>query len=220
MVRFAFYGRCGTTRLEDPASSHAWQLSRARSLIEPHGGKIVAEFFDVDHSRSLPWKRRPQAAALLESFKDPERGFDAVVIGEPARAFYGNQFGLTFPLFTHYGIQLWVPEVGGPVVPGSEAHDLVMSMYSAMSKGERTRIKIRVQAAMAAQAQHEGRFLGGPGHPTATGSPAPAPTPTPPRQPSASASTAWTPTLRPRRWSGGSSPSTCRARACMPSRRG
>lgn len=25
--------------------------------------------------------------------------FDAVVIGEPQRAFYGNQFGLTFPVF-------------------------------------------------------------------------------------------------------------------------
>ena len=50
---------------------------------------------------------------------DPDRGFDAVVIGEPARAFYGNQFGLTFPVFVHYGVELWVPEVGGKVDPGS-----------------------------------------------------------------------------------------------------
>ena len=48
-----------------------------------------------------------------------DRGFDAVVIGEPQRAFYGNQFGLTFPVFTHYGVELWVPEVGGAVDPGS-----------------------------------------------------------------------------------------------------
>ncbi len=160
-LRFAFYGRVSTEDQQDPEASRQWQLSRSRQLIEPHGGMIVAEYFDIDHSRSLPWKRRPKAAALLDTFKDPNRGFEAVVIGEPARAFYGNQFGLTFPLFSHYGVELWVPEVGGPVIPGSEAHDLVMSMYSAMSKGERTRIKIRVRAAMAAQAQHEGRFLGG-----------------------------------------------------------
>jgi site-specific DNA recombinase len=45
--------------------------------------------------------------------------------------------------------------------PESEAHDLVMSVFGGMSKGERTRIKIRVRSAMAAQAQVEGRYLGG-----------------------------------------------------------
>ena len=83
------------------------------------------------------------------------------MIGEPQRAFYGNQFGLTFPLFVHYGVQLWVPEVGGAVDPGNEAHDLVMSVFGGMSKGERNRIKIRVRTAMAAQTAIEGRFLGG-----------------------------------------------------------
>jgi site-specific DNA recombinase len=36
-----------------------------------------------------------------------------------------------------------------------------MSVLGGMSKGERNRIKIRVRAAMAAQAKDEGRFLGG-----------------------------------------------------------
>jgi site-specific DNA recombinase len=84
-----------------------------------------------------------------------------VVIGEPQRAFYGNQFGLTFPLFTHYGVQLWVPEVGGAVDQDSEGHDIVMSVFGGTSKGERTRIRIRVRASMKAQARIEGRFLGG-----------------------------------------------------------
>lgn len=161
MTSFAFYGRVSTEDQQDPASSRGWQIARSESLIAPHGGRIVAEYFDIGMSRSLPWKRRPEAARLLEALRNPRRGFDAVVIGEPARAFYGNQFGLTFPVFVHYGVQLWVPEVGGAIDPGSDAHDLVMSLYGGMSKGERNRIKIRVRTAMAAQAATEGRFLGG-----------------------------------------------------------
>ncbi len=122
---------------------------------------IVTEFFDVDKSRSIPWQRRPQAAALLGELKNKDRHFEAVVVGEPHRAFYGNQYGLTIPLFDHYGVPLWVPEVGGPIDPKNEAHDLVMSVFGGMSKGERNRIKIRVKAAMGAQAKDEGRFLGG-----------------------------------------------------------
>jgi DNA invertase Pin-like site-specific DNA recombinase len=83
------------------------------------------------------------------------------VIGEPQRAFYGAQFALTFPLFEHYGVELWVPAVGGRVDPGSEAHDMVMTLFGGMSKGERSRIRTRVRNAMAAQAATEGRFLGG-----------------------------------------------------------
>jgi len=60
-----------------------------------------------------------------------------------------------------FGRSDWVPEVSGPIDPGSDAHDLVMSLYGGMSKGERNRIKIHVRAAMAAQASTEGRFLGG-----------------------------------------------------------
>ncbi len=160
-TKFAFYGRVSTEDQQDPESSRGWQLTRSRTLIEPRGGLIIAEYFDVDKSRSIPWQRRPHATALLAALKNPARGFEAVVIGEPHRAFYGNQYGLTFPLFEHYGVPLWVPEVGGPIDPANEAHDLVMSVFGGMSKGERNRIKIRVRTAMATQAKIEGRFLGG-----------------------------------------------------------
>jgi DNA invertase Pin-like site-specific DNA recombinase len=150
-LRFAFCGRVSTEDQQDPEASRNWQLARARGLIEPVGGVVVAEFFDIGLSRSIPWKRRPQAALLLDALKRSDRGLEAVVIGEPQRAFYGNQFGLTFPLFVHYGVQLWVPEVGGAIDPGSDAHDLVMALYGGMSKGERNRIKIRVRAAMATE---------------------------------------------------------------------
>jgi site-specific DNA recombinase len=159
-MRFAFYGRVSTEDQQDPEASRNWQLARAKALVDKHG-EIVAEFFDVGQSRSIPWKRRPEATRLLAAMRTADRGFDAVVIGEPQRAFYGNQYGLTFPVLVHYGVGLWVPEVGGAIEPESEAHDLVMSVFGGMSKGERNRIKIRVRAAMAAQASVEGRFLGG-----------------------------------------------------------
>jgi len=158
---FAFKGRCSTEDQQDPEASRGWQLTRARALIEPQGGVIVAEYFDSGQSRSVPWQRRPQASALLAELKNSNRAFDAVVIGEPQREFYGNQFGNTFPLFVHFDVPLWVPEVGGPIDPNNEAHDLIMSVFGGMSKGERNRIKVRVRTAMAAQAQMEGRFLGG-----------------------------------------------------------
>ena len=148
MNPLAFYGRVSTEDQQDPEASRGWQLSRARRLVEPVGGRIVAEYFDLGTSRSLPWKRRPEAARLLDALSDPNRGFGGVVIGEPQRAFYGNQFSLTFPIFTYYGVQLWVPEVGGPIDPGSEAHDLVMTLFGGMSKGERNRIQVRTRAAM------------------------------------------------------------------------
>jgi len=158
VIRLAFYGR---TTSPDWRASRAWQFARGRSLIEPFGGVIVVEFFDIDKSRSIPPQRRPEASKLLAALADPNRGFEAVVVGEPQRAFYGNQFGNTFPLFEHYGVPLWVPEVGGPIDPANEAHDMIMSTFGSLSKGERNRIKVRVRAAMSAQAQMEGRYLGG-----------------------------------------------------------
>lgn len=122
-MRFAFLGRVSTEDAQDPEVSRGWQLRRSRALIEPVGGLIVTEYFDIGQSRSLPWSRRPEASKLLGALKDPDRGFSAVVIGEPQRAFYGNKFSLTFPVFVHYGVALWVPEVGGAVDPGIEAHD-------------------------------------------------------------------------------------------------
>jgi hypothetical protein len=99
-LRFAFYGRVSTEDKQDPTASKAWQLRRAETLIESNGGRIVVEYFDVDRSRSIPWVRRPEASRLLDALKNPNRGFDAVVIGEPHRAFYGGQYGRPSPCST------------------------------------------------------------------------------------------------------------------------
>jgi hypothetical protein len=119
MKRFAFYGRVSTEDQQDPMSSRNWQLARSRQIIEPDG-EVVAEFFDIGQSRSLPWKRRPEAARLLETFRDPERGFDAVVIGEPRRAFYGNQFGLTFPCSPTTESGCGFPRSAAPSIPAQK----------------------------------------------------------------------------------------------------
>ena len=54
MIKFAFYGRMSTEEQQDPESSRSWQLGRSRALIGSGCGAIVAEFFDVDKSRSVP----------------------------------------------------------------------------------------------------------------------------------------------------------------------
>jgi site-specific DNA recombinase len=160
VLRFAFYGRVSTEDWQDPVTSRARQLQQAAMLTAGHG-VIVAEFFDVGESRTLPWARRPQSAALVAQLADPDRGWDAVVIGEYERAFYGSQYASMAPLFEHYGIQLWMPEVGGRVDWHAEDHEDTMVALGLSSKREITRTRVRVMTAMAAQTLEQGRYLGG-----------------------------------------------------------
>jgi site-specific DNA recombinase len=159
-LRFAFYGRVSTEDYQDPVTSRTRQLGQAGALVAGHG-QIVAEFFDIGQSRTLAWARRPQAAALVAEMADPDRSWDAVVIGEYERAFCGSQFASMAPLFEHYGIQLWTPEVGGRVDLGAEDHEQTMMALGLQSKREITRTRIRVRTAMAAQTREQGRYLGG-----------------------------------------------------------
>jgi hypothetical protein len=122
---------------------------------------IVAEFFDIGQSRTVAWPRRLQAAALVAALADPGRGWDAVVIGEYERAFYGSQYAAMAPLFEHYGVQLWMPEAGGRVDYASEHDERAMTVLGLSSKREVTRTSIRVRTAMAAQTRDQGRYLGG-----------------------------------------------------------
>ena len=96
LLRFAFYGRVSTEDWQDPVTSRARQLQQAVMLTAGRG-VIVAEFFDTGQSRVLPWARRPQAAALVAQLADPDRGWDAIVIGEYERAFYGSQYASMAP---------------------------------------------------------------------------------------------------------------------------
>ena len=138
----------------------ARQLQQAVMLTAGRG-VIVADFFDMGQSRTLAWPRRPQAAALVAQLADPDRGWDAIMIGEYERAFYGNQYASMAPLFEHYGISLWMPEVGGRVDWHAEDHEQTMLALGLPSKREITPTRIRVRTAMAAQTRGQGRYLGG-----------------------------------------------------------
>ncbi len=155
-----FYGRVLTEDYQDPVTSLARQREQAAALVAGRG-RVVAEFFDIGQSRVLAWARRPQAAALVAALADPDRGWDAIVIGEYERAFYGGQYASMAPLFEHYGVQLWTPEVGGRIDFHAEDHEQTMLALGYQSKREITRTRIRVRTAMAAQTREQGRYLGG-----------------------------------------------------------
>jgi site-specific DNA recombinase len=118
-------GGVSTEDHQDPVASRARQRDLAAALVAGHG-RIVAEYFDIGQSRVLPWARRPQATALLAAMADPDHEFDAIVIGEYERAFYGGQYAAMAPLFEHYGSQLWTPEAGGPIDFQAEDHEQLM----------------------------------------------------------------------------------------------
>lgn len=159
-TRFAFYGRVSTEDYQDKISSARWQLDFANELVSDRG-EIVAKFFDVGYSRRLPWPDRPQAAALLAAIANPNRGFDAIVVGEYERAFYGDQLLQMAPLFERHRVQLWLPELDGPVDIGNPTHVALMMLLGVQSKREVLRSRFRVTAAMRAQAREQGRHLGG-----------------------------------------------------------
>ncbi len=156
-----FYGRCSTEDNQDPQTSLGWQLGNARKFVEPLGGTITGQFFDVGQSRSVPWERREQAARLLAQLKRPDRGWSAVVVGEGTRCWFGNQFSLIAPKFAAYGVDLWVPELGGKFDARNPSHKMLMSVLGGMSESERQHVQARVRAAMDAQVINEGRHQGG-----------------------------------------------------------
>ena len=146
-LRFVFYGRVSTEDHQDQVTSLARQQHKAATLVAGHG-KIVAEFFDVRQSRTLAWARRPQAAAPVAGLADPDRGWDAIMIGEYERAFYGGQYASMAPLFGYYGVQPWTPEVSGRIDFRAEDHEETMLALGLQSKREIAQTKIRVRAAM------------------------------------------------------------------------
>lgn len=160
---FAFYGRVSTEERQDPAASEQWQLDLGTRLIAPppHDGVVVERFFDVNVSRSVPWRRRPAASRLLARLKDSTRTWNEVVIGEPARAFEGSQHDDVIPTMGHYGVRLWSPTLNGPFDPTNHSHMLLMGFSGVNAKVERAVIQKRVGDSMRSLAATSDRHMGG-----------------------------------------------------------
>ncbi len=158
-LRFVFYGRVPTEDWQDPVTSRARQREQAEALVRGRG-VIVAEFSGAGQSRTVAWGVR-KPPRWSPSWRIPARGWDAIVIGEYERAFYGSQYAAMAPLSGHYGVQLRMPEAGGRVDFASEHDEQTMTVLGLSSKREVTRTSIRVRTAMAVQAREQGRYLGG-----------------------------------------------------------
>lgn len=128
----------------------------------PPDAEIVEEFFDIGVSRSLPWARRPETGRLLAQMKQGDHRWDAVIVGEFARAFGAPiQYSSIYPLFEHFGVELWLPEIGGRVDFTSATTEMLLGMLGGTSKQERALVRSRVRDGMTVLAQEGGRHLGG-----------------------------------------------------------
>ncbi|MEV6823391.1 recombinase family protein [Amycolatopsis sp. NPDC051102] len=159
-LRFAFYGRTSTTRHQDRVSSQGWQRDMADELVAGHG-QVATAYFDAGTSRRIPWRQRPQAAQLMTTASSPESVIDAIVIGEYERAFTGTQFATLYTWCTRHGLQLWLPETGGPVDLANRDHRALLSLLATQSQREVLRARHRVLATMRNQTIQQGRYLGG-----------------------------------------------------------
>ncbi|WP_433722403.1 recombinase family protein [Nocardia sp. CA-129566] len=83
------------------------------------------------------------------------------MVGEGQRCWFGNQFSLVAPRVIAYGVDIWVPELGGRYDPQNTAHNMMMSMLGGMSQSERQHVQQRTRSAMDAQVLNEGRHQGG-----------------------------------------------------------
>ncbi|MEU6770634.1 hypothetical protein [Streptomyces sp. NPDC046759] len=95
---------------------------------------------------------------------DPDRNFDAIVIGSNERAFYGNQFAIMAP-FNHYGIEAYMPELGSAAAePQTAGQQELTTLLGIPSKREIARARIRTRSATP-PALPERRGLGQWAHP-------------------------------------------------------
>ena len=160
--RFAFFARMSTDeekQLQDPVTSKAWQRDAALKVIGG-AGEIVLEVFD-NESRSIPWKRRPEAAKVLELIERREHNFDAIVVGEAKRMFAGQQIDDVYYILAQAGVELWIPNVG-KYDDNNPFQKVALALEGILGKAESDTVRTRVRDSMNSIAKsHDKRWMGG-----------------------------------------------------------
>jgi hypothetical protein len=73
---------------------------------------------------------------LLGHLGVANRDFDAVVVGEYERAFYGDQFREVVARLNAVGVQVWSPEADGPVDVDGPVHQALLMLLGAQARRE------------------------------------------------------------------------------------
>ena len=133
-MNFAFYGQAITIGRRAARPIHAQQLADATARVSRHDGTIIADYFDVYPDRLRAWRHRRQAARLLKAIEDPNRTFDALVIGDTGTALTAMQYQDLLALCTACEVRLWLPEVGEAVDPDNEEHQEIEPFSSSVGR--------------------------------------------------------------------------------------
>jgi hypothetical protein len=118
---------------EDVALGHQTQLRWNDREQRTEAGRLLAALKDTEAGR------------LLAALKDPARGWTRSLWGRAPDAGSATSFSLTAPRFAAYGVDLWVPELGGKFDPRNPSHKMLMSVLGGMSESERQHVQARVR---------------------------------------------------------------------------
>jgi hypothetical protein len=75
---------------------------------------------------------------------DPASGFDAIKVGEFARAFYSQQLMHLAPILDRLGVELWLPEAYGPVDFDNPRHLAIIDLLGVQSHREIAEVLPRI----------------------------------------------------------------------------
>lgn len=139
-MRFAFYGRLSTDDRQDVTLARPSQLHACERKIQPLGGTITAEWFDVE---SGSHDQRPGLLELIAEARDPAtRRFDQVVVYSTSRLARDR---VDAALFERDLRRLGVPvvyESGG-------SSQLEIAIKQAIDEHERNQIKVETRRGQA-----------------------------------------------------------------------